>query len=262
MRKLIKALLPTGAYRMTGQWLLRRRESSLSKLSLPGAFNAIYRRHVWGRDKPSGAGSYGTWAREYVSYVLDFVAARDIRTVYDAGCGDFNVGAQLAPHIAGYIASDISEVIITRNRKIFGHLHNVEFLNANICEDPIPNVDLVIVRQVFQHLTNAQIELALANIEKSRPRYIIVADHVTKTEKMLSPNLDLPTHSFSTRVSKQSGVVLSASPFSRHATLVKSIPGDSSVPVSDDSVLAIYVIRCAERATEPTDCGRGRRRTS
>jgi SAM-dependent methyltransferase len=203
----------------------RLRERRLGQLPVEEAFDRMYRDRVWAGDSDmlSGHGSYGRMAETYAFFVTDFVRRNGITSITDIGCGDFNVGRMIAPGVARYAALDISPTIIARN-VARNDLPHVTFAVANACTNAIPHADLVTVRQVFQHLTNAQIAAALANIEAARPRFILVTEHWPGAADMQAPNRDLPSHSSGVRVALGSGVVLSEPPFSRKAEVVWECP--------------------------------------
>jgi SAM-dependent methyltransferase len=199
---------------------------ALADLSIEEAFDRIYEQGTWsgGTDQLSGGGSYGRAADEYLAFLTAFIKKQDVRSVLDIGCGDFNVGARIAPHVARYYAFDVSARIIDLNKSRFASMSNVEFRHVNACTEPLVKADLVTVRQVLQHLTNAQIEMILQNIERTAPKFLLVGEHLSERTPSFRPNLDLPSHSADTRVAIGSGVVLSEPPFSRKAALVAEIP--------------------------------------
>jgi len=103
---------------------------------------------------------------------------------------------------------DIVPELIARNKALFRH-PNLEFGCLNIIEDALPTADCVLVRQVFQHLSNEQIA-AVAN-KLNTFKYFIVTEHVPKGDFV--PNIDKETDAY-IRLAKNSGVVLTAPPFS------------------------------------------------
>ncbi len=199
---------------------------ALENLSIEEAFDQIYERGTWsgGSGELSGGGSYGRVADQYIAFLTAFIKEHDVRSVLDIGCGDFNIGARIAPQVARYFAIDVSARIIDRNRSRFASMSNVEFRQVNACTEPLVQTDLVTVRQVLQHLTNAQIEMILKNIERTSPQFTLVSEHLCRPTPSFQPNLDLPSHSADTRVVIGSSVDLSAAPFSRDVSLVASIP--------------------------------------
>lgn len=83
--------------------------------------------------------------------------------VVDLGCGDFKVGSQLRPWCGRYTACDVVPDLIAFNRTAFTQL-DVDFRVLDMVEDPLPAGDVVFVRQVLQHLSNAAISKAIAKI--------------------------------------------------------------------------------------------------
>ena len=61
-----------------------------------------------------------------------------------------------------YIAVDIVENLIERNKTLFKE-DNLEFHCLDIVEDDLPKADCIILRQVLQHLSNAEIETIVKN---------------------------------------------------------------------------------------------------
>jgi hypothetical protein len=216
--------------------LLKQRHLDFKNLTLEESFDYIYKHRIWGADgtRPlSGWGSYGEWAASFVRVAAQVIKERGIRTVTEIGCGDFNIGSQLSGSVEKYQASDISSEIIRWNIDRFSDLNNVVFQQANACVDPLPPADLLIIRQVLQHLTNAQIESVLQNVEKTGFRHVLIAEHVSSPEKAGAPNQDLPSQGYFTRLDFNSGVFIDQPPFSRPAKLL----GSFSVPSMEGALL-------------------------
>jgi 2-polyprenyl-3-methyl-5-hydroxy-6-metoxy-1,4-benzoquinol methylase len=226
--------------------LARRRMVNMSNLSIEDVFDKIYEQGAWSNDSGelSGSGSYGHAADEYVAFLTAFVKEQDIQSILDIGCGDFNIGARVAPHVPCYHAVDVSARIIAINKSRFASMTNVDFRQVNACTEPLVKADLVTVRQVLQHLTNAQIEMILKNIERTEPKFALITEHLSEQTRSFRPNLDLPSHTAHTRVAIGSGVVLNAPPFSRQAPLIASI----ALPAAETSkgigteVLGIFLL--------------------
>jgi SAM-dependent methyltransferase len=139
-------------------------------------FDEVYERHMWGGaagDYSSGPGSDPAHATPYVSAVGEIISTRDIRTVVDIGCGDFRIGGLIAPLVDGYTGVDASARIIERNTRLFGSA-TTHFLCADAVAGALPDGDLCLIRQVFQHLSNSQIQKILDRL--SIYRWIVVSD--------------------------------------------------------------------------------------
>jgi hypothetical protein len=156
------------------------------------------------------------------------------------GCGDFLVGARLAPYAERYLAFDISRTVIEINRERYAQLTHVTFGVLNVVEDPLPACDLLLIRQVFQHLTNEQIESALRNIEKAQPKHALITEQIHKPELMHKVNADLKGHSVITRIAQKSGVDIGAAPFSRRRRVAAVLEPGPENKAEPDSLLCIY----------------------
>jgi len=201
--------------------------------SIEEAFDTIYKRGLWG--KGSGIGSYGLWAENYVEFLKKFISHEGIRSITDIGCGDFNIGSQIAGLVENYNACDVSAFIINQNINT-SNLSNVKFIKLNACTESIPTADLVTIRQVLQHLTNAEIEQILQNVEASGARVCVVAEHLPPENALDAPNKNIPSHSAQTRNIISSGVMINMPPFSRKA----SVQWAYELPDTGDR-LAIFV---------------------
>lgn len=211
----------------------RFRLRRLQHLPIGAAFDEIYKKGIWSqsKDEPSGGGSYGAVAERYVATVRAFIEEHRIRSVLDIGCGDFNIGARVSEGVDIYHAFDVSAEIIRRNQERFSHLRNVRFRCVNACSDALPQADLVTVRQVLQHLTNAQIADILTNIERTKAKHILITEHALDYNQARArrPNLDLPSHSAGTRIALGSSVDLGAPPFLRKTRTLLSYPLDNGI---------------------------------
>jgi Methyltransferase domain len=93
----------------------------------------------------------------------------------DLGCGDFSVGEQLRPHCGRYVACDVVPALIQRNNEKFAAAH-VEFRCLDIIEGDLPDGDIVFLRQVLQHLNNAQISKVTQKLYHYK--FLVLTEHV------------------------------------------------------------------------------------
>jgi SAM-dependent methyltransferase len=192
-------------------------DTEKERLQTKEIFSKIYRDGLWGRsgdpNKPyfSGSGSHTIAITSvYVNAVSDFLNGFDGRpSVLDLGCGDFNVGSQIRSFCGSYIAVDIVSELIEFNRKTFSNL-NVDFRVLDLVEDPLPQADIVFIRQVLQHLSNAQIQRLLPKLV-GRFSWLVLTEHLPLNPGF-PPNID-QENSHSIRLEKDSGVVLTSPPF-------------------------------------------------
>ena len=119
-------------------------------------FTDIYARKVWGDG--SGGGS-GEQAKPYCDFMSDYLAWPVVFTVLDIGCGDLRIAKQIDFHAAQYIGLDAvarypgDDLTSGRRMVIIGGA------DALYCD--LPGADLVLCKEVLQHLSNAQVQLLL-----------------------------------------------------------------------------------------------------
>jgi hypothetical protein len=144
-------------------------------------FHHIYKQRLWGQDQESefysGQGSRGAAAQTYVTHLSHLINKMRNDTkriaVVDLGCGDFEIGKALINRLipVSYIGCDIVKDLIT-------HLSNhhsgqyVQFTRLDIVSDELPDGDVCVIRQVFQHLSNAEISAVLPKLSKFKKVYV------------------------------------------------------------------------------------------
>ncbi|WP_130287059.1 class I SAM-dependent methyltransferase [Aquimarina brevivitae] len=172
----------------------------------------IYENNLWGGEEVdfySGIGSHHPDSvLPYIDAVSTFLKSLpEPVTVCDLGCGDFNVGKQLVECTSTFIGVDIVEALILRNQQMYP-LNNVVFQCLDIAEDPLPKADVAILRQVLQHLSNAEIKKIVSKLNNYS--FVIITEHVP--EGNFIPNKDIISGQ-GIRLKKQSGVQLLDPPF-------------------------------------------------
>ena len=176
------------------------------------AMEQVYAKKLWGdntTDFYSGDGSHNPQLVDpYIKVVSSFLASfKNSLVVCDLGCGDFNVGKQLVEYTNKYVAVDIVKDLIAFNIKKYKQ-DCLEFRCLDIAKDNLPFGDCAILRQVLQHLSNAEIQSIAAKLKHYK--YVIVTEHVP--EGPFIPNKDIISGQ-GIRLKKHSGVDLLAPPF-------------------------------------------------
>ncbi|MGJ8666190.1 MAG: class I SAM-dependent methyltransferase [Patiriisocius sp.] len=175
------------------------------------AMAQVYALKLWGGDASfySGEGSHNDEiVQPYLDTVKTFLSSfEEPLVVCDLGCGDFNIGKELVEFTEKYIALDIVPELIDYNKLKFQQ-ENLEFHCLDIAEDTLPVADCIILRQVLQHLSNAEI----LNIVEKLVDYklVILTEHLPNED--FRPNVDIISGQ-GTRLKKGSGVDLLAAPF-------------------------------------------------
>jgi SAM-dependent methyltransferase len=145
--------------------LLLRTYRTSGHQSLPATFDRIYLEGHWGRDAEgrgvSGSGSTLVKTQQYREYLENFIKEHKVESVVDAGCGDWSFSQKIDWGGARYLGIDISKVVIDRVRQQFGS-QQFTFQWGDIT-DPLPAADLLICKDVLQHLSNQKIQQFIRN---------------------------------------------------------------------------------------------------
>ncbi len=222
----LKKVVPKSVLRLQRQCRLRKLSKEFEHCATAQeTFSRVYEGGYWGRSKEPGEKYYsgpGTHKDEavalYVSAVNGFLQSLGVKPdVVDLGCGDFAIGSRIRPFCGKYIAADVVEGLIERNRKRYAN-DNVDFRALDIVNDDIPGADVVFLRQVLQHLSNSDIEKVAAKLP-GRYRYLVLSESLPRVEGFV-PNSDKVRgpHIRSTFEETGSGVVLTEPPFNLKVT--------------------------------------------
>lgn len=126
-----------------------------NKDNLNAIFNTIYETNTWG--KGSGIGSDAIVCATYVQFLQDFFKKHKIKTVVDCGCGDWQFSCNIDFSGIDYKGFDVASFVIEQNVKLF-QKKNVNFFHYNGDFKLLPSADLLICKDVLQHLSNAKIK--------------------------------------------------------------------------------------------------------
>ncbi len=193
-----------------------KKENQSKKTKTPwptkNVMEQVYEKNLWGGNKAdfySGEGSHQPEiVNPYIAAVTTFLTSfENPLTVCDLGCGDFNVGKELVPHTKKYVAVDIVPSLIARNKEKF-KAPNLEFQCLDISVADLPAGNCAILRQVLQHLSNAEIQSILNKL--AAYKYIILTEHLP--QEAFTPNKEIISGQ-GNRLKKHSGVNLLAPPF-------------------------------------------------
>jgi hypothetical protein len=247
LRLAIEQFVPQPILRVCRNLIWTKIRQQYGQIPIAEAFTQTYRKKLWGRIKGeeffSGPGSLDKFSAPYVEWLVRFIADHHIGTVVDLGCGDFRIGRRICSVASvNYIGVDIVRDLIVYNQLHF-EKENVCFKCANIIEDELPNGELCLIRQVFQHLSNEQISSIIDKCSKFP--YVIVTEDVYSGRGM-RPNLDI-MHGPDNRIFKRSGVFLEQAPFNLQTRSVLEIPCPATA-----SVIRTCLI---ENKNKPAACG-------
>jgi hypothetical protein len=222
MKKTIKRLIPKGLMRL----YLDQKNKHKSPEEI---FTEIYKKSLWGKSPDgkqycSGSGTTDPNVRKYIDTLQVFIRDAGIKSLFEIGCGDFTImESVLDQSTVQYTGSDIVKDVINYLTATYGNKRRTFMHMDAIDSQNYPDADLCIIRQVLQHLSNAQIAEIIRKTKKYK--YVIVTEHVPlnpvrkNDDKSTSGYIRLQNHD-------TSGVYLDAPPFSLNCRTLLSYQQD------------------------------------
>ena len=162
---------------------------SNEELSNKELFVTIYSRNSW-RNTESRSGKGSTLRETPVirSILPTLLKKLDVKSLLDAGCGDFNWIKTLdLSFLDRYIGADIVPSVIKENSLRYSNAKQ-RFILLDIINDPLPQVDVILCRDCLQHLSNKDIFTAINNFKKSGATYLIASSAWTRDKNFDMPN--------------------------------------------------------------------------
>lgn len=215
IKDVLRPLVPQPVIDRYRSSVASRIDREFSDQSPAEVFTEVYRRKLWNAQGGFGEFCSGTGSHEdslvmpYIEAVRQFVVDLPRKPdVVDLGCGDFNVGSKIRSVCGSYTACDVVPALIEHNKRAFTDLE-VEFTHLDIVSDPLPRGEVAFVRQVLQHLSNAQITAVINKLQQYT--WVVLTEHLP-SNPWFTPNLDKPIGP-GIRLRLRSGVVITRDPF-------------------------------------------------
>ncbi|ARU54368.1 SAM-dependent methyltransferase [Oleiphilus messinensis] len=134
-------------------------------------FETIYETNEWG--KGSGEGSFPEHTGGYVRFLEKFIKTRNIKSIVDVGCGDWQFSRYVNWQGASYQGFDVVQSVIEQNQAHFTR-NNVAFHLYSGKPETLPDADLLIAKDVLQHWSNENVQAFLPLI--SRYKYALITN--------------------------------------------------------------------------------------
>ncbi|MDI9847739.1 methyltransferase domain-containing protein [Rhodoblastus sp. 17X3] len=134
-------------------------------------FSEIYEKNEWGYG--SGVGSLPLNNVEYLRFLKVFLNRNKIGSVIDFGCGDWQFSRFIDWEGAKYTGFDTVAKLIERNQATFSS-EDVAFRIFKPGDD-LPEADLILCKDVFQHLSNSLIRQYL-DLFKARAKFLLITN--------------------------------------------------------------------------------------
>ncbi|WP_158818264.1 class I SAM-dependent methyltransferase [Methylocapsa sp. S129] len=149
---------------------------------LENVFEKIMALNRWSGDESrSGPGSTLSYTCNIRNQLEVFVRQFEIKTFFDAPCGDFNWMKEVGfPDGSLYLGGDIANSLIRENVKKYAR-ESRKFFNFDIVADKFPEADVWFCRDCLFHLPDAYIFQALRNFCDSKIKLLMMTNHINAT---------------------------------------------------------------------------------
>jgi SAM-dependent methyltransferase len=136
-------------------------------------FATIYDRNTW--KFGSGVGSLPASVGPYMAFLARFMADNGVTSVVDVGCGDWQFSRLMDWSGVRYHGFDVVPAVVAANAARFGS-EAIRFDVIRSVAD-LPQADLVLCKDVLQHLPLPEIEEYLA-VFATRYRFALVTNDI------------------------------------------------------------------------------------
>lgn len=178
------------------------------RLSSEKVFDDIYEHDKWGFG--SGHGSLPAATKSYRFFLQNFLTNNDIKSVVDFGCGDWQFSKYINWDNVDYLGLETVSSLVEGNQEKYSKA-NIRFAKSPNDFSKIPKADLLIVKDVLQHLESEQIK-DFANKVLRNFHYALITNNVIPDTHL---NIEIKTGLFRP-------LDLRKPPFSLKATAVHS----------------------------------------
>lgn len=142
-------------------------------------FSNIYKAGGFSGDRYplSGIGSSIEETQTIRRELPKIIEKLNAHTLLDAPCGDFFWMERVQLDGVKYFGADIVPMIIKRNSDQYAN-ENRSFFVADIVQDDLPLVDVILSRDCFIHLSNKDTVKAIKNFKRSGSRYLLTNTYI------------------------------------------------------------------------------------
>jgi hypothetical protein len=154
-------------------------------MSLKEIFQDVYTNWRFGGWPESKSGGGSTMGETEIirQQIKQIVKDKEIKSVVDAPCGDFNWMKDIVYSFESYTGCDIVPEMIADNQKYANSIIKFQELDLTQENTEIPEADLLITRDVIGHLTLEDGKKVIANILKSKCKYLLTTTWYSLTDE-------------------------------------------------------------------------------
>lgn len=156
------------------KWFRKNNTAKFRNMSTEQVFTEIYRSKHWkSTDNVSGPGSEINQTETLIRELNGLFKELNIVSVLDIPCGNFHWMQKVNLSKTNYVGADIVTELIESNKQNYQESDRLNFQVLNLITDPLPQCDLIIVRDCLVHFSNKDILNAITNIKSSGSKYLL-----------------------------------------------------------------------------------------
>lgn len=153
---------------------------------LEARFSEVYEKALWGDDETrSGWGSKrdSGHVQAVLVYLREIIPQYKVETLSDIPCGDFNWQSLILAEYKDldYFGYDIVPALINDNRAKYP---GIRFERLDITKEIPRRADLILCKDMLNHLTYDDIKRAINNMKRSRSAYLLASNDFTWPENV------------------------------------------------------------------------------
>lgn len=162
------------------------------KPSVKQVFSHIYTNKTWGTNEKgegfSGPGSTLEQTVKYRKFLQKFLADHQIKSVVDVGCGCWTFSKTIDWSGIDYRGFDVVEEVVKKNNALYGS-STIHFeVGDGTKQHVLPPADLLICKEVLQHLPFKDVENFLKNLNSYK--YCLITNDISPYET-ITKNSDI-----------------------------------------------------------------------
>lgn len=179
MKKIILNILPESLLRLYRKYTNAKRHSRFLGKAPTETFKQIYESNHWrSNESISGTGSDELQTQTVVIALNSLLKNLNVSSILDLPCGDFNWMKKVDLSEITYKGADIVEEIVLKNQTQYAKDNEIQFIQLNLIDDPLPKSDIIINRDCLVHLSYEDIYYSIKNIKTSGCKYLLTTTFI------------------------------------------------------------------------------------
>ncbi len=166
-------------------------EFYLKNVSDKKKFEIIYKYSYWRANRNESKSGYGSSFEATKNILIElenFIKKENVKSIFDAPCGDFYWLQKLNFTDLKYIGADIVRDMVNKNNENYSN-KNIKFVEFDILNQVPNKFDLIINRDCLVHFRDEDVIRSLKNFKRSESKYFASTTYPKVSKNIKS---DLP----------------------------------------------------------------------